>query len=119
MTSLHISKSEMLPVSSSRWILAVDHNVRLGGEVVRAYSKFPLLFGGEYQQFFANSLQGCQYPKHCNNIFFFSVNSLYCLLKLRIICLKIVIYEYLRKNMIKKSNTLPYTHINYHMFISM
>ena len=26
------SKSETLPVSSSRWILAVDHNVRLGGK---------------------------------------------------------------------------------------
>ena len=57
--------------------------------------------------------------KHCNNFFFSSVYSLYCLLKLRIICLKIVIYEYLRKNMIKKSNILPYTHLNYHMFISM
>ena len=40
-------------------------------------------------------------------------------LLLRIICLKIVIYEYLRKNMIKKSTILPYTHLNYHMFISM
>ena len=62
--------------------------------------------------------------KHCNNFFLLSVYSqysLYCLLKLiiRIICLKIVIYEYLRKNMINKSNILPYTHLNYHMFISM